>query len=36
MKHGKNHFDFLPETYILPDEFSEFYKSFNSTIGNEN
>jgi hypothetical protein len=29
MKYGKNHFDFLPETYILPDEFSEFYKSFN-------
>ena len=28
-KFGKNHFDFLPETYILPDEFSEFYKSFN-------
>jgi tubulin polyglutamylase TTLL5 len=28
MKYGKNHFDFLPETYILPDEFSEFYKAF--------
>jgi len=30
MKFGRNHFDFLPETYILPDEFSEFYKTFNS------
>ena len=30
MKFGKNHFDFLPETFILPDEFSEFYKNFNS------
>ena len=30
IKYGKNHFDFLPETYILPDEFSEFYKTFNA------
>ena len=29
IKFGRNHFDFLPETYILPDEFSEFYKIFN-------
>jgi len=29
LKFGRNHFDFLPDTYILPDEFSEFYKAFN-------
>jgi len=28
LKYGRDHFDFLPETYILPDEYSEFQKSF--------
>lgn len=36
MKYGKNHFDFTPETYILPDEFSEFYKTFNANNKDEN
>ena len=26
--HGKRHFDILPETYILPDEYSDFYAHF--------
>ena len=28
MKFGREEFEFTPETYILPDEFSEFYKVF--------
>jgi hypothetical protein len=27
-KFGKENFDFLPETYILPDEYAEFEKQF--------
>ena len=23
---GKKHFDFIPESYVLPDEFNEFYQ----------
>ena len=25
---GKHHFDFIPDTYVLPDEFGEFYSHF--------
>jgi hypothetical protein len=28
-KFGKNHFDFLPETYSLPEEYADFLKAFN-------
>lgn len=27
-KYGKQHFDFVPDTYILPDEFGEFYEHY--------
>ena len=27
-KYGKTAFDFLPDTYQIPDEFSEFYAHF--------
>lgn len=27
-RHGKQHFDFVPDTYILPDEFGEFYEHY--------
>jgi tubulin polyglutamylase TTLL5 len=27
-KHGKTAFDFIPDTYIIPDEFSEFFNHF--------
>jgi hypothetical protein len=27
-KFGKEHFDFIPETYVLPDEFADFYIAF--------
>ena len=27
-KYGRQHFDFVPDTYVLPDEFSEFYDHF--------
>ena len=27
-KFGKQQFDFLPETYTIPEEFNEFYKAF--------
>ena len=27
-KFGKENFDFLPETYILPDEYAEFERQF--------
>jgi len=27
-KFGKQHFDFMPDTYILPDEFGDFYAHF--------
>jgi tubulin polyglutamylase TTLL5 len=26
---GKQHFDFLPDTYLIPDEFGEFVHHFN-------
>ena len=29
-KYGKHHFDFIPETYVLPDEFGDFYSTFKS------
>jgi hypothetical protein len=25
---GKHHFDFVPDTYILPDEFGDFYSHY--------
>jgi hypothetical protein len=25
---GKQNFDFIPDTYILPDEFGDFYAHF--------
>lgn len=27
-KHGKSFFDFIPDTYVLPDEFGEFFSHF--------
>jgi len=27
-RYGKQHFDFVPDTYILPDEFGEFYEHY--------
>ena len=27
-KYGKEHFDIIPDTYALPDEFADFYDSF--------
>ena len=27
-KYGKTHFDFIPDTYVLPDEFGDFYAHF--------
>ncbi len=27
-KYGKQYFDFIPDTYILPDEFGDFYSHF--------
>jgi len=27
-KFGKHNFDFAPDTYILPDEFGEFYAHY--------
>jgi hypothetical protein len=27
-KFGKQAFDFLPDTYIIPDEFGDFYQHF--------
>ena len=33
-KHGKKHFEFVPETFVLPEEFSEFYSSFSNSKGN--
>lgn len=27
-KYGKHCFDFIPDTYVLPDEFGEFYSHF--------
>jgi hypothetical protein len=27
-RYGKQHFDFAPDTYILPDEFGEFYEHY--------
>ena len=27
-KHGKEHFNFHPETYILPEEFNDFNKAY--------
>ena len=27
-KYGKHLFDFIPDTYVLPDEFGEFYAHF--------
>ncbi len=28
-KYGSQHFDFVPDTYVLPDEFGDFYAQFN-------
>ena len=33
-KHGKKHFEFVPETFVLPEEFSDFYSSFSNSKGN--
>ena len=27
-KYGKHNFDFVPDTYVLPDEFGEFYAHY--------
>ena len=27
-RYGKQHYDFVPDTYILPDEFGEFYEHY--------
>jgi tubulin polyglutamylase TTLL5 len=27
-KFGRSNFDFIPETFILPDEYNEFHKTF--------
>jgi tubulin polyglutamylase TTLL5 len=30
-KHGKKHFDFVPDTFVLPEEFSQFYSDFSGS-----
>ena len=32
-KHGRKHFEFIPETFVLPEEFSEFYSCFSYSKG---
>jgi tubulin polyglutamylase TTLL5 len=27
-KYGKHYFDIVPDTYVLPDEFADFYSQF--------
>jgi hypothetical protein len=27
-RHGKAAYDFVPDTYILPDEFADFYNHY--------
>ena len=27
-KHGKEHYNYVPESYILPEEFNDFYRAF--------
>ena len=27
-KYGKHHFNIIPDTYVLPDEFAEFHAHF--------
>jgi tubulin polyglutamylase TTLL5 len=27
-KYGKHYFDIVPDTYVLPDEFADFYSHF--------
>jgi len=34
-KYGKQNFDFVPDTYILPDEFGDFYAHFQKLKGQD-
>ena len=27
-KHGKTAFDFIPDTYLIPDDFGDFFNHF--------
>ena len=34
-RHGKHNFEFIPDTYVLPDEFGEFYSHFQKLKQND-
>ena len=34
-RHGKHNFEFIPDTYVLPDEFGEFYAHFQKLKQND-
>eukprot|EP00347_Sterkiella_histriomuscorum_P021171 403334979 len=34
-KHGKHNFDFIPDTYVLPDEFGDFYAHYQKVKQND-
>jgi tubulin polyglutamylase TTLL5 len=34
-RHGKHYFDFIPDTYVLPEEFGDFYNHYQKLKQNE-
>lgn len=34
-KFGKSNFDILPDTYVLPDEFADFYSKYHELNNNK-